>query len=1309
VENKKTVQNKVVLPELLEEFRLSLEEEINAVKKQSTSSAVPLNNGRKLSISTGQYQYQFKIDNLINSPDGSLANLVVEGRQPLEASIIAIDDNCIIISISEDLGDFIPYARLESDLSLLIQKLINRIEKKAQDKNDAGERMLGKKKYSGSPTEPKYIIDDSKISPSQKKAICSAIGRNTTYIWGPPGTGKTTTIAKIMEELFRSNRTVLLVSHTNTAVDQALINFSKSLKSEELDSCSILRFGIPKNDELVNNYPQVLLETHIERLSKELIDELKNNKIIKKEKENDIIILERKITDYILCIDFKNHKEKLIEKIKEFNYKQTEYSKSLNDIEVLSTKKELFDEKINECKEYVEIKKIIFSIENEIVELKNELINLSEETIDITNRVQDLNFKIDNHNLYNDLNEKLGKQISTTSQKQFLDRLLIEINELKSNISNKKNELLEYKSKLSISENSNAISRIFKALQTPEKIQISITNLNDNISLLNKTLNDKVSLYNSKVNIFNSCIKMKKELQGLIVESSIEELLKYKNSENRRISHINDKIFQVSKKLEVNEKLKMEKEELLILKRDQFNYNPEEILEIYNKLLEQIRNEKKYANVVLKELKNIKDKVEELLKNHIQVKENINFNEILKMLDDKYSNMIIDFEYFNINEETKQLEVFKNMISDIDKKIDELNIKLSEIEKQIIAQSKVVCTTLTKAYLSDDLQIRKFDTVILDEASMAPVPALWVTAYMAEKNIIVVGDFRQLPPIVISKDKNALNWLGKDIFEISKIKEMYENKIEPENFVKLVEQYRMEKEIADIANIYYGGILKSPQSERRREEKKQFINWYNGNFDSSIILLNTQNFNAWVTSVVRGGSTSRVNILSANLCVNLAEELTKKYRINLTEKTETKVLIISPYRPHTKFVELLIKDGKTPENIIRAGTVHSFQGSEADIVIFDLVVDDPHWRVNLFMNTKEINEQMRRLFNVAITRAKFKLFIVGDFDYCLKKGKNSELYKLLDYLIENKKCKVYDAKEIFPNIVPKLTEAIVGGNLEAYHKRLGLTGENYFKFLFLDIKNAINRIIIYSPFISRDRLSVLMPQLQLAINNNVKIFVVTKAKSDRSNSEISNYIEVENALEKLGVKIIHKKNMHEKLVFIDDDIIWNGSLNTLSYSLKNPTEEFMERRKSKEVYDDYIKLLKVNELLDVATSVRESICPICSGEMIVAEGSKNEPFYWRCINDNCFTRGINQKYPYNGEMTCGECDGELEFSFVKEPRWKCKLNGRHYQRLFKSHLKLPKMLSKIPKKEMLKLNKYLEEKEHINLRDNQITLFDVVK
>ena len=92
--------------------------------------------------------------------------------------------------------------------------------------------------------------------------MASALGRDTTFIWGPPGTGKTSTIGAIGEELWNADRSVLLVSHTNAAVDQALLRIGLAL-GEKAEDGSVLRVGAPKDLRLLE-HPRLLVETHIQ-------------------------------------------------------------------------------------------------------------------------------------------------------------------------------------------------------------------------------------------------------------------------------------------------------------------------------------------------------------------------------------------------------------------------------------------------------------------------------------------------------------------------------------------------------------------------------------------------------------------------------------------------------------------------------------------------------------------------------------------------------------------------------------------------------------------------------------------------------------------------------------------------------------------------------------------------------------------------------------------------------------------------------------------------------------------------------------
>lgn len=561
----------------------------------------------------------------------------------------------------------------------------------------------------------------------------------------------------------------------------------------------------------------------------------------------------------------------------------------------------------------------------------------------------------------------------------------------------------------------------------------------------------------------------------------------------------------------------------------------------------------------------------------------------------------------------------EDLISDVKVQLTELKAKIQQLEKQAIMHAKIVGTTLAKSYLSDTLRERSFDTIILDEASMASIPALWCASYLAEKNIVIVGDFLQLPPIVMADTPLAQKWLGKDVFFHSGMQELARKKLQPSNFVMLNDQFRMEEEIADIANIYYGeygGLISHDQTDFRKKERESFYGWYSGKHtDHCVHLVDTESLHAWVTGVPQGKGHSRLNCFSATVCVDLAfrflENKLKEFESADTtadgiaktcdEKKLSKppyILIVAPYKPHVvkvnQLIELEYKNRGYSENLnlIRVGTIHSFQGNEADIVIFDLVLDEPHWKANLFMPGEEVNRDLRKMFNVAVTRARFKLFVVGNFAYCRKRAKDNALSELLDKLLVDYNLVKEDAKTLLPNLAYSRESSFVSN--ESLNNRHIVCREDAFNEYFMaDIKGFKNRLIIYSPFMAENRLSTLLPYFADAVSAGKEIIIVTKALSDHGKREQPQYRKCEEELTSLGVAVIHKKGMHEKLIFVDDDVVWMGSLNALSFT--GLTGEVMQRHSSKSLTAEYQKLFDIEHICQVVEKPQERLCPICSG------------------------------------------------------------------------------------------------------------------
>ena len=619
--------------------------------------------------------------------------------------------------------------------------------------------------------------------------------------------------------------------------------------------------------------------------------------------------------------------------------------------------------------------------------------------------------------------------------------------------------------------------------------------------------------------------------------------------------------------------------------------------------------------------------------------------------------------------------------------LQEIEEALAEVETFVIGEALVVATTLTRAYKRESVQARRFDTVILDEASMAPIPALWVVAGLAEASVIVVGDFKQLPPIKHSEHELAERWLGQDIFRVSGIQAAAEAGNPPENLVQLQVQYRMGPQISAIPNaLVYDGSL---QDGENVGDDSALDGWYQRcwGHDAPVLLVDMAPLNAWVTSVKTGRvGGSRLNFLSATVSVDIAERLLRPDRPELPLGERARVLIGSPYRPQARLVNLLIKDAGLEREVI-PGTAHTFQGSEAPVVIFDLVLDEPHRQAGLFDPRR--NEDNLRLLNVALTRARRRLIVLGDFSWVEQHAnRQASLRELVRFLREH--YPLVSALDVVTHgLQARAAEAhqlIVGGEDAPSHRRIIVTQEHFYPLLVRDIDAAAQRVVIYSPFLTPDRVGTLEPHLRAAVERGVHVYLITKTLEERAMGHRETSREIESILARWGVTVLHKFHMHEKLIFVDDDLLWSGSLNSLSFT---DTQEVMERRISRAVVDDYARVLRVDALL-AAHESHEDRCPVCGGELVAAEARNGDPFYWRCLVPDCYTRGLDRPAPIDGLLPCPSCGGTVEFRQMPSgPHWRCTRNNRHRQRVIASHLRLPRMRELIPRRELTRLEREL--------------------
>ncbi len=689
----KNETEEVNLVGVLAEFRTALQEEIQAARVFESSNAVELKNGRRIAKIGKNYQYLFEFENALNLPGDTPGDLLIPGSPPINVIIVSIEGLAITISTPEDIGRFVPSARLKSNLTYLMKILIERIEGYAEKSNPVGERIRGAQPVSGSDLN---IELQNEYNQFQQKAVASSIGRNTTFIWGPPGTGKTQTIGEIGFQLYERKRPILLVSHTNTAVDQAILRIGGKIHEYDLESGKAIRVGDPKDDRL-RQHPNLLLQTHVDRRSKELAKKRDELKIELEQSSNQLIELSRIID---LC--------------------EWVYS-SKTSIQIL----------INDLKE---LKKT----EKEILDLKDQLSQVVKKRAFFQEVIAE--------------SRELNKAITQKGElEENISQLKKDIYSLEKSLGQKADEISKEKNVLNETKSAGWLTRRWNGLPSPDDQASKVERLNTEYGQLGIELDEnRDSLLNLDLEhgrIIQALNRFREKYGGT------PDGLQRQASENGNIiKNLNQSIRKNTDSAK-SSRLKLERS-----------------------LKQKVQ--------ALKDSKLV-DSIPETAESMIKL--------VIKTYE-KAKTMVVGVDLDSLKSKRDNLN---DKISAIEIEIDEIEESLKKIEEIIISEAKIVATTLTRSYLRESIQSRRFDTVVLDEASMAPIPALWIAAGLADNNAVVVGDPKQLPPIVISEKDLAKKWLGRDIFEEAGLTD-YSSK--DQRLVPLWEQYRMHPSISLVSS-----------------------------------------------------------------------------------------------------------------------------------------------------------------------------------------------------------------------------------------------------------------------------------------------------------------------------------------------------------------------------------------------------------------------------------------------------------------------------------------------------------------------------
>ena len=584
--------------------------------------------------------------------------------------------------------------------------------------------------------------------------------------------------------------------------------------------------------------------------------------------------------------------------------------------------------------------------------------------------------------------------------------------------------------------------------------------------------------------------------------------------------------------------------------------------------------------------------------------------------------------------EKKRLEKNDPKLIQVEKELNEIRQELRAAESQCVRNAKFVATTVSKAIVDKEIRNGAFDVVIFDEASMATIPQIAYAAKLARKNFVCMGDFRQLPPIVQSSKESPLN---ADIFQYCGITQAVDQGSNHKWLCLLDTQYRMHPEIADFAGrSIYNGLLKSANGMTEKREKTVMAEPFAGRAMEFVDLSGT------MSTCIKSSDDSHANVLSAFVTFSLALKAAQTQEVG----------IITPYHAQSRLLHAMVRDVNELEALphaIKCATVHQFQGSEEDVIVYD-AVDCYRLPFPGALIASTAGRYADRLFNVAMTRSKGKFICVANGSFMRNKGMSENLMFM-------QMLKSYRAT------APMIPEIIrPNDDLEKYYFDF-VEKENQVDEFIKDLATARREVRIDipdSPANSDINTTRIAQALAEAQSRGVKVFV--RAESKKNLHPTLKYFAVENHY------------LTDPIALIDKTVTWFGmpesaacfKIEGRTSAINNrPCIRFWGTHTAKILYG----LLEMSQVMDQAKTVEKDAqgnlitdklsdyvlahkkCPVC-GKPMQLKKSRNQKYFLSCSGyPSCKhtefveTEFVEEYFYHKGNkngMLCPRCGCSLE-------------------------------------------------------------------
>lgn len=507
---------------------------------------------------------------------------------------------------------------------------------------------------------------------------------------------------------------------------------------------------------------------------------------------------------------------------------------------------------------------------------------------------------------------------------------------------------------------------------------------------------------------------------------------------------------------------------------------------------------------------------------------------------------------------TPEAKVFRQKLLELESDMEHLRRQWQQALAQVLQEVQVLACTVAQVYLNADIARRSFDTVLIDEASMASLPALYWAAGLAKKRVVVIGDFRQLPPICTQNSETIRKFLGRDIFEVVGLPELArQHRLDHAEVHVLRSQRRMRPQLSSLVGaVFYEGLLLDDPSVEAREPQQE----------AAVEICDTASAEPWCARRAKGDGGSRINLLHAAVAVQLAERA-------LLKSGAHGVAVITPYREQARLIHHLLDDRGLSEQV-QVATVHQFQGEERDTIILDTV--DAPGVVPSRLLQGELGSGAARLLNVALTRARDRLVIIADCAYLQKSlSPQASLHAVMAELAKSH-SKPFAARSVLPDL----------------HD-----GE---MLLLNDLSKAERFVFISSPFFFGGLNSKTLKVLEEARARGVTLLIDTQTPRLQRTILKEAFRGMPDALYGEGTMVAcHEppaSAVHPTLVQIDERVVWYARRDFLTLRAESGMYG-VHRLSGHETLRDLAMFFGTGLLREGPRLLQN--CPLCEGPMVL--------------------------------------------------------------------------------------------------------------